>query len=238
MGYEIASAALAPVLMLQGRRVRRMTPRLPEPPGPRQGVRGEGPPLRLLIVGDSASAGVGAATQAEALSGRLVAELAPTFRVTWMLIARTGATTAGTARHLAGLPPEERGAFDVAVVSLGGNDVMGRRPLEQWLDDLAQVTTLLRERFGVGHVLLSALPPIHLFTALPQPLRWYLGVAARRFDRALDGWAATRPDCDHIPLALAHGSELLASDGLHPGPILYELWAAELARHIRARWAT
>jgi lysophospholipase L1-like esterase len=237
MGYEIASVALAPLLMAQGRRVRRMTPRLSEPPGPREGVCGEGPPLRLLLVGDSATAGVGAATQAEALSGRLVAELAPTFRVTWRLIARTGATTAGTARHLAGRRPEECAAFDVAAVSLGGNDVMGRRPLDQWLDDLGRVMTLLRERFGVEYVLLSGLPPIHEFTALPQPLRWYLGVAARRFDRALDAWAAARPGCEHVPLTLPHAAGLLASDGLHPGPLLHQRWAVELARRIRARWA-
>src|SRR5829696_9767961 len=101
MGYQMASASLAPVFALQGRHVQRVTPRLPEPPGPRTGCEGAGPELRLLLLGDSAAAGVGAASQDEALSGRLVGALAATFRVSWTLVARTGATTAGTARHLA-----------------------------------------------------------------------------------------------------------------------------------------
>ena len=237
MGYTMASVGLAPVFALQGRRVRRVTARLPEPPGPRAGVRGDGPALRLLLLGDSAAAGVGAASQDEALSGRLVGELAPTFRVSWMVVARTGATTAGTARHLSRRPAEECGAVDVAVLSLGGNDVMGRRPLDRWLADVGEVAALLRARFAAQHILLSGLPPIHLFTALPQPLRWYLGATARRFDRAFAAWAAGQPDCEHVPLELTDGAGLLATDGLHPGAPLYHRWGVELARRIRARWA-
>ncbi|HET9455615.1 MAG TPA: SGNH/GDSL hydrolase family protein [Gemmatimonadaceae bacterium] len=234
----MASVGLAPVFALQGRYVRRVTPRLPEPPGPRTGVRGDGPALRLLIVGDSAAAGVGAASQDEALSGRLVDELAPTFRVSWMVVARTGATTGGTARYLARRPADECDAFDVAVLSLGGNDVMGRRPLRRWLEDMGDVTAFLRERFAVRHILISGLPPIHAFTALPQPLRWYLGARARRFDRALAAWARSQSDCEHLPLELTNGAGLLATDGLHPGPRLYERWSTELARRVRACWTS
>ena len=237
MGYQIASGALAPVLALQGRRLRRATPQLPEPPGARSGTRGVGPPLRLLLVGDSATAGVGAASQDEALSGQLLDELAPRFRISWLVIARSGATTAGTARHLARRPPEDCGAFDVVVLSVGGNDVMRRRPLDRWLEDVRDVATLLRVRFSVRHILLSGLPPMHIFTALPQPLRWYLGARARKFDRALAGWAATQLDCEHVPLELTDGAGLLAADGLHPGPPAYHRWSVELARRVRARWA-
>jgi lysophospholipase L1-like esterase len=235
MGYRLASVTLAPVFALQGRRVRRGATLLPEAPGPRSGVRGDGPALRLLIVGDSAAAGVGAASQDEALSGRLVAELAPTFRVAWTLIARTGATSAGTARHLARHSTPEGGAVDVAVISLGANDVTARRPIARWLEDLNEVAALLRTRYAVRRLVFSGLPPMHLFTAFPQPLRWYLGATARRHDRALARWTAGRPDCEHVPLELERGAGLLAPDGLHPGPVLYERWAAELARCIRGR---
>ena len=51
---------LGPALWVQGKYVRRVTPRLPEPPGPRSGHCGQGPQLRLLIAGDSAAARVGA----------------------------------------------------------------------------------------------------------------------------------------------------------------------------------
>lgn len=55
MGYHLATATLGPILLLQGRHVRRVTPRLSEAAGPREGTAGDGPPLRLLIVGELAT---------------------------------------------------------------------------------------------------------------------------------------------------------------------------------------
>src|SRR5829696_5760336 len=233
MGYQMTSVSLAPVFALQGRYVQRATPHLPEPPGPREGTTGVGPELRLLLVGDSAAAGVGAASQDEALSGRLVGELAGSFLVSWTVVARTGATTAGTARHLA---RRQATQFDVAVISLGGNDVSGRRALGRWLEDMDAVAALLRGRFAVRHLVLSGMPPMHLFPALPQPLRWFLGERARRFDAALARWAAGQSDCDHVPLTADPSEGLIATDGMHPGPGGYQRWSVELARCIRARW--
>ena len=75
MPNPLITLSLAPFLILQGRHVRRITPRLPEPDGARAGQAGSGQPLRLLIVGDSAAAGVGVSTQQDALSGQLIALL-------------------------------------------------------------------------------------------------------------------------------------------------------------------
>src|SRR4029453_9152114 len=137
MGYEMTRFALGPVFAFQGRYVRRVTPRLPEAPGPRAGTLGAGSELRLLVLGDSAAAGVGAPSQDEALCGRLTTELAQSFRVSWALVARSGATTAGTTRPLVRSPAAR---FEVAVVSLGGNDVIGQRPLPRGLEDVDKST--------------------------------------------------------------------------------------------------
>ena len=81
--------------------------------------------------------------------------------------------------------------------------------------------------------------PVRPIPAFPQPLRWYLGTTARRFDEDLARWAATQPDCDYLrlPLSIAAAAEQLASDGFHPGPLAYRQWSTELARRIRYRWA-
>jgi len=52
-----------PILWLQGRHVRRVTPHMPEPPGPRAGSVGLAPLIRILVAGDSAAAGVGASSR-------------------------------------------------------------------------------------------------------------------------------------------------------------------------------
>ena len=67
--------ALAPILLWQGHKVRQRTLRLPEASGARAGILGQGLPLRLLLLGDSAAAGVGVSRQEEALAGQLAAQL-------------------------------------------------------------------------------------------------------------------------------------------------------------------
>lgn len=231
--HAVATLALGPVLLAQSRHVRRTVPVLPEADGPREGEAGSGPLLRLLILGDSAAAGVGARTQDEALSGQLAVSLAPTFQLRWKLLAFTGATTSDMLGHLQGLPAE---AVDVVVTSLGVNDVTGRVSLAEWRRTQQELIAVLQARFGARHLLLSGLPPMHRFPALPQPLRWYVGSRARDFNLALAKVAASCPGCEF--LALGHemmDASAMAGDGFHPGPPIYALWAREAARRIVQR---
>ncbi len=237
-----AALPCAPVLLWQGRRVRRDTPKLPEAEGPRDGVVGAdrpGRPLRLLIVGDSSAAGVGASVQDEALAGRLVGRLAPRLArpLAWRLVARTGTTTR-EALALIDAGPADR--FDVAVVALGVNDVTALRPVPRWLADVERVHARLHARHRVRRVLWSGLPPMHRFPALPQPLRGVMGLHARALDAALGRWCAARPSgalprATHVPLPAMSDPALIASDGFHPGPGAYVLWAEALAPHVAGR---
>ncbi len=82
--------ALAPILLWQGRKVRQRTLRLPEAGGARTGSLGQGLPLRVLLLGDSAAAGVGVGRQEEALAGQLAAQLSSEYQVAWQLLAESG----------------------------------------------------------------------------------------------------------------------------------------------------
>lgn len=232
MGYQFATVGLGPVLLAQGHYVRRVIPRLPEPPGQRCGVAGAGSALSLLILGDSAAAGVGAATQSEALSGQLVSALSPHFRVSWKLVARTGFTTREILQQL---HTEPRERFDVAVTSTGANDVTGGTGPAEWLALQGQLVELLGSKFETQHVLLSSIPPMHAFPALPQPLRWYLGKRARQLNQALRHWAERSGCCEFVPIDFPLHSGLMAADGFHPGAAAYSVWAAHLAGVIQRR---
>jgi lysophospholipase L1-like esterase len=228
--HLLATAALGPLLLPQGLHVRRVTPRLPEPPGPRSGCAGQRDVLRLLVAGDSAAAGVGAASQDEAVAGRLVAELSVRRTVDWRLEARTGYTTAAAHAHLAALP-EDR--FDVVVLSLGVNDVTRGVGRARWLARQSALADMLQARFAPRAVLFTALPPMHLFPALPQPLRWYLGARARDFNAALSDWLARQEGCHLVvPDFQPDDPASIASDGFHPGPAAYTAWAIRVAREI------
>lgn len=223
---------LAPLLLAQGRFTRRVTPLLPEPVGPRRGKEGRGPALRLLIAGDSAAAGVGVASQASALSGCLVRELAPAFELTWSLVAQTGYTTADLLARLQQEPDE---TFDAVVLSLGVNDITHGVTLSRWLARQQALMTLLRSRFGARHILVSQVPAMDAFAALPQPLRWCLGLRAVRFNRALTRFLRSQPDCTLVSQSQLHDRGALAVDGFHPSARTYRQWALGLAQSLIGR---
>lgn len=231
MLYPVSTLLLLPFLLLQGRRVRRDTPRLPEPEGDRQGVVGEGLPLRLLILGDSAAAGVGVQHQREALSGRLVDALAKHHRVNWRLLAQTGRTSTDVLTALTEHPPEP---FDVALVSVGVNDVTGRTGSRDWRANLRALSFQLRQRMGVRYILFTAVPPMGRFPALPQPLRWYLGLRADQLNAMLQTLCGPDDDCDLLAVPFPLEANLMASDGFHPGHDAYALWGQHGAEQIVA----
>ena len=222
MNYLLRTIGLAPVIV----------PTLREPPGVRQGQVGDGPLLRLLVVGDSAAAGVGVSRQDEALLGQLVSRLADRYRVEFALQAKTGLTTADTLRRLEEMLP---GHYDVAVTSLGVNDVLALTGLGTWLARQRRLRRLLREKFGVRLTVLSGLPPVHSFPALPQPLRWHLGSRATEFNDALGEDVAAESDACLVNLRFTADAGMMASDGFHPGAPIYAEWAARAARIILAR---
>jgi lysophospholipase L1-like esterase len=228
-----ARLLLSPVLLAQAIQVRRRALVLPEAAGPRAGVAGQGPTLRLLIAGDSSAAGVGVTSQAQALAGQLVAALGADFTVDWRLEARTGATTAQTLETLRAL---DAGPFDVAVTALGVNDVTRQVPLRRWLADQAAISDLLATRLGVRAHWRSGVPPLGRFPLLPRPLRDVVGAQARVFDMALA--RASTGSLRHLPFDESRlDPAMMADDGFHPGAPIYAAWAQELAQAIRAEFS-
>ena len=226
-----ATVLLAPLLIWQGRQVRRVTPQLPAPPGERTGRIGAGRPLRLLILGDSAAAGVGAVSQSEALSGQLAQRLGATSELHWRLIAQTGHRARDVLRELAQAAGE---SYDVALLSIGVNDVTALASARTFARDANALVDRLTADHGVRLVVLSGLPPMGEFPALPQPLRWRLGAQARQLDRQLAELAQRHPLCVHLPFGPLPDPSVMASDGFHPGPAAYALWAQAASERIGA----
>ena len=237
-----AKIALAPLLVAQGVWARRRALVLSEPAGPRSGelanAANGAATLRLLIVGDSSAAGVGVADQDQALSGHLVRELATRSgaRIRWQLVARSGVSTEAALDMLRSMPEPPAGA-DAAVVVTGVNDVVGQVPPQRALEARIAMLAWLQARAGVHHVAFAALPPMHRFPALPQPLRWFVGADARRHDRALRQWAGTRSDASYVPIEMSLGATDMAADGFHPGEPVYRACGEQIAVHLLQRLA-
>jgi lysophospholipase L1-like esterase len=232
MIHRAAKAALAPILYAQADRLKKAALKLAEPDGDRQGEVGGGAlVLRLLVVGDSSAAGVGARTQDEALVVPLAAHLAARLGglVRWQLVAQSGLTSETLLDRVRNARVDPA---DVAIAVCGVNDITHEVPLPHALRLRGQLADWLREQCGVRHVAFPALPEMALFPALPQPLAWYAGLLAGRNNRAQAHWAAGRDGVSHVPMDGVAESRLFCADGLHPAPALYARVAERLANHV------
>lgn len=225
----LVTAILSPLLLVQALLLRKHALRLPEAAGARQGSLGEGAPLRVLIIGDSSAAGVGASTQHDALAGQLAIALAACRSVEWYLIAQTGATTPSTLTRLRTAPLPEA---DVVLIVLGVNDVTRGGTASGWLKTHATLRMLLRDRTRATRLYVTQIPPLGEFPLLPQPLRWVLGRRANRFDAALEQAISAEAGTAYVPLPALLEAADMAEDGFHPGPAIYAAWAKEMARRI------
>jgi lysophospholipase L1-like esterase len=224
---------LAPVLFVQGRWVRRVTPRLPQAAGPEEGIIGAGAhPIRLLLVGESPAMGVGVSDHASGLVGQTARALADTAgcAVSWRVMGRSGAS----ARNLLDefIAPAALIDADVVVVVLGVNDTIGLSSPARWIGSLEALLESLRRGAHAVPVVLAAVPPMQYFPAIPSPLRHVLGLRSHVLDRAAVKWARARRGVAHVPHPRAPYtavSEAFCSDGFHPSAIGYEQWGAALA---------
>lgn len=238
-----AIVLLLPVVLVQALWVRRRTAVLPEPIGDRVFTSPKGSQrltTDVLVVGDSAAAGVGATTQEGALTGLLYTYLSHYGPARVSLHAKTGYKSEDVLRLLHQLP-EQR--FTSALVSIGVNDVTKFVSLKHWQSNITDIGLLLTKKFHCKRVVFTALPPIHCFPALPQPLRAILGFRAQLLNKALARSIAIIDNAEilSVPALNVTGtvhdvqqSGLMAEDGFHPSTKGYELWAHSALERLRS----
>ncbi len=225
--WYLVTALLWPLLLWQGKRLRKLAVRLPEAAGDRAGSiaasnAAQQPVLKVLICGDSAAAGAGIASQQQALAGYLTRALAVANSVEWQLVAQSGLCCNGLVKLLQSLP-EQR--FDQVYVSIGVNNVTALTGNRQYREQCRELLTLLSTRFQSPQIIISAIPPMQQFTALPWPLNQWLGLKARLLNKVLTQELAQWPNAVMVDAKLPLSPELLAADGFHPSAKGAALWA-------------
>ena len=222
---RLAALPTAPVLFAQGRRLKRDTPRLPDAATPWHGVTSGPDPLSLLVLGDSTAAGVGAATQDEALPGHLGRELAAlTGRgVSWRAIGENGADAREFIERY--LDEACASASDIIFLSIGANDALGLRSRGAFARDIRTILGRLREANPEADILVSSLPAFFRFELLPQPLKGNLSLHSRSLEDAARAVIAQTAGVHMSPPPPPYTDGFFASDLFHPSEQGYRDWA-------------
>jgi len=222
---RVAMIPVAPVLFAQGRRLRKTTPILPDAAQPWHGTEPGKNPLRLLVLGDSTSAGVGASTQQNGLAGNLARELRSRLDrgVEWRAVGESGATSRDLVERF--VVEAVSAPFDLVFVTVGANDALGLRSRQAFGRDIRQLIAALRAANPDATVLMSALPAFFRFELLPNPLKRNL----YRHSRSLEGEArrivGMTSNAHMSPPPPPYTEGFFASDLFHPSELGYRDWA-------------
>jgi lysophospholipase L1-like esterase len=191
----------------------------------RRYARGDVRPLRLLVLGDSIAAGLGAERRKETFGARLAIRLAKaTHRpVRLRSEAVVGSESSDLPAQLARL--EDGYRADVAVVVVGGNDVTHRVPVSVSVAHLVATIDALHARDIP--VVVGTCPDLSALRPVPQPLRSLGGLASRQLAAAQRD-AAVRRGAHAVSLSRVVGphfvsnpDEMFSPDRFHPSPLGY-----------------
>ena len=236
MWLRTATLALFPALLIQGNRVKKNTIRLSEAEGARDGITGQGQTLSLLILGDSAAAGVGVAHQNDALLGAVVSALQHQYQVHWRLEAQSGDTTSQLIQKIKKMVNQK---YDVVVTSVGVNDVTRLMSARTWIKQQQQFYQLIQAKFQPELIIATGVPPMHLFPALPNPLSWLFGQYAKQMNLQLEKMVSKQKDMQWIEYDIQKYQSMnleMAKDGFHPSKEIYQIWGKDVADRILERF--
>ncbi len=226
-----------PFLLPQALYVRKNAPRFAPAAGPKTGAMGEGNQIRLLAIGDSIIAGVGATELGKALVGQTATALAESkgCRVAWQALGISGYTSTKILERLMPKLPEL--SADYIIVSVGVNDITGLTTMRQWRRNLSLLLEQLQVHSPEAFVAIAGMPPMHGFPLLPQPLRAVFGMRARSFDEAAKTVICGHLKAIHVPLDFDPDAEKFSADGYHPSEASYVEFGRQMADSLVAREA-
>jgi lysophospholipase L1-like esterase len=223
-----------PFLVPQALYVRRTAPRFAPAGGPSEGLVGDGKQVRLLAIGDSIIAGVGASELSRALVGQTATALASSQNccVSWYAL---GASGYDSGKILERLVPELPGiVFDYIIVSVGVNDITGLTTVRKWRENLSLILGKLQAHSPNAVIAVAGMPPMHRFPLLPQPLRAVFGMRARSFDQVARKVVDNHKKSLHVPIDFKPDPDKFAPDGYHPSVESYEDFGCKMAEGLIA----
>ena len=255
------AGAFAGIIAVQLMRMRRME-FLPGWPGfainhnimPSNGEPIEPAFLRIVVMGDSTTAGVGVSRAEDTLPYLLARRIADAERRNVRVVSYgwAGARVADLTRHqipraMAKIHAKDRGPFlpaaDIVAIVIGSNDATHNTPPGRYRADLRASLEATKAAAPNARIVLAGIPAFRGALPALEPLIFLADQYARLLrpiSRAEAGriGAAYADLHSGVPGLIAGRVDVLSSDRFHPSAVGYDAWAEVIFQALRAEPAT
>jgi len=217
---------------MQGQITRWKVGVLPEAGGNDEGLAGQGDdPAKLLVIGESTVAGLGARTHDLALAGQFAKRLSERIRrpVRWNAIGRNGVTARRTIDELVPAIPVQ--GFDYVLVGIGGNDVMKLSSPVKWRRDMLELLGILRTKNPDAVIFITNCPMIVASPIMPQPIKSILWRLSKMHNANIMEFTRDLKRIFYYPQPAEFTVDGFFADGLHPSEKGYGDWSAAMMKY-------
>ena len=226
----------APFLYLLGQYTRRKVGRLPDAEGEKTGkfINGE-QSVKLLVLGESTAAGVGARTHETALAGQFARFLGEKVgaSIEWRVVGRTGITVKETIRDLLPQIPNEK--YDYIMLALCGNEVLSLHSPRVFRRDMRKLIEILREKNADATFFITNAPAVRLSPVLPFPIKFILGHLSALHDANAREFTPEMPKVFYFHQPSSVPDDFFA-DGLHPSEKGYTVWSKSMVEFFEEKY--
>ncbi|MCU1353382.1 MAG: Secreted protein [Acidimicrobiales bacterium] len=198
---------------------------------------GEGPPVRLIVLGDSTVTGPGLTRPDEIWLRRALVELELHHPVDVLSFAVGGSRVSDVRR---GLDQALAIPADLAVVAVGSNDAIHATPTRQFARDLDDVVRRLLEHVPV--VAVGNVGDLGNIARVPPPLKSVLRRRGRIICRQIEEVVARHSRAVLLDVTTSDAAfrdrSVFAPDLFHPSPVGHSHWARAAVPGLQATFQT
>lgn len=218
-----------PLLYFQGKKLRHKINRLPSH-SEFLALKSHKNAPNILIIGESTAAGVGASRLETTFAFQVRQQLQEGYSV--YNLGKNGLRAERLKRLLLHGQQELSSKIQIGVILIGANDCFKFTPPGTFHRELKEFVQLLTQTYGVEKVILSNIPPVHQFPALPWIIRFFLGWHRTLLIREIHHLQKVMPHLKYKAVKQSLDKSFFAVDGIHPSDLGYEAMARQLKEEI------
>lgn len=220
----------SPILIQLGKNVRKNITKL-RPYSESLVFQSHSPKSKILIIGESTAAGVGASSSEKTISGQVFHQLEKDHDI--YNLGKNGLRAFQLKELFSEGDPEDLSKIDTAIILIGANDCFKFTSPRKFQNALSEFLATLTSIDSVSKIIIPIIPPVNQFPAIPRIIQFFLGWHRHILAKEIINLKTQFPLLD-----FEHGSEkfpnnFFASDGIHPSDLGYELLAKQISDKIK-----
>ena len=218
--YAVFRAKLFPVLPFLIYQASVVRKERPTPPAVSERVIFGNGSKKILLLGESTAAGVGASSPEFSIAGHFSRLLGPTYEV--RNLGKTGLRAAQVFSSFGSEISVSINPVEGILLFLGANDCFRLTHPKDFKSHLEALISELKSRYSPNWIYLADIPPVHLFPAFPPLLRSFLKSQRNFLQKEMIRLYSADNQLIFDPISLTLSPEFFSIDGVHPSDLGYE----------------